>query len=91
MSEYIFVLVIYLAAVNAVSFAAYGIDKRRAQKRLHRIPEAELLGLAFIGGSVGALAGMLIYRHKTKHLKFTLLVPAFIIIHSAALVYFVAI
>jgi len=89
MSEYIFVLVIYLAAVNAVSFAAYGIDKRRAQKRLHRIPEAELLGLAFIGGSVGALAGMLLFRHKTKHLKFTLLVPMFAVLHFTALMYFV--
>ena len=90
MSEYIFVLVIYLAAVNAVSFAAYGIDKRRAQKRLHRIPEAELLGLAFIGGSVGALAGMLIYRHKTKHLKFTLGIPVILMVQVGLAIWLTA-
>jgi len=54
-------------------------DKRMAQKKLWRIPESTLLLTAAIGGSIGSLAGMYTFRHKTKHLKFTLGVPAILI------------
>ena len=54
-------------------------DKRKAKKNLWRIPEATLMMSAALGGSVGALAGMYTFRHKTKHLKFTLGVPAILV------------
>ena len=66
--------------INLISFAAYGIDKRRARKDKWRIPESTLLMLAFIGGALGALAGMLVFHHKTRHWKFRMLVPLFLVL-----------
>ena len=60
----------YLILVNIIAFAAFGIDKRKAVKHKYRISEATLLGLALIGGSAGALAGMHLFHHKTKKLLF---------------------
>jgi len=56
----------WLLAVNVVAFAAYGWDKRASSRQTRRIPEAVLLGLAALGGTVGALAGMAHFRHKTR-------------------------
>ena len=72
-----------LLLVNIVAFAAYGIDKRKAQKGKWRIPESTLLLLAFFGGAPGALMGMRAFRHKTKHRKFKILVPLFLVLHIA--------
>lgn len=73
-------ILLYLLIVNAVAFLLMLVDKRKAQKKLWRIPESTLLLSAAIGGSVGALAGMYTFRHKTKHLKFTLGVPAILVV-----------
>jgi uncharacterized membrane protein YsdA (DUF1294 family) len=70
----------YLIAVNIIAFFAYGVDKWKAKRHRWRIPEATLLVLAAIGGSVGAWIGMQVFRHKTKHLKFVAGVPAIFII-----------
>ncbi len=64
------IIILYVAAVNVVSFMMMGIDKRRAIKRAFRIPEATLFVLAIIGGSIGAIAGMHLFRHKTRHWYF---------------------
>ena len=72
-------ILLYLLIVNALAFVLMLVDKRKAQKKLWRIPEATLLLSAAIGGSIGSLAGMYTFRHKTKHLKFTLGVPAILI------------
>ena len=72
-----------LLLVNIVAFAAYGIDKRKAQKGKWRIPESTLLLLAFFGGAIGALLGMRVFRHKTKHWKFKILVPLFLVLQLA--------
>ena len=72
-----------LLLVNIVAFAAYGIDKRKAQKGRWRIPESTLLLLAFFGGAPGALMGMRAFRHKTKHRKFKILVPLFLVLQIA--------
>lgn len=77
-------LLIYLLIVNAVSFLLMLADKRKAQKKLWRIPEATLLGIAAIGGSIGSLAGMYLFRHKTRHLKFTLGIPLILVAQAAA-------
>ena len=69
-------LLAYLAAVNAITFAVYGADKRRAKKGKRRVPEKTLFLLAAVGGSVGALAGMRAFRHKTRHWYFVWGIPA---------------
>ena len=68
-------LLIYLLIVNAAGFFSMLADKLYAKKKLWRIPEATLLLIAAIGGSIGSLLGMYTVRHKTKHLKFTIGVP----------------
>ena len=75
---------IYLIGINVITFAIYGIDKWKARKNKWRISEAALLIWAFLGGSPGALLGMQIFRHKTKHWKFKILVPLFLILLAAA-------
>ncbi|MBR8703846.1 DUF1294 domain-containing protein [Porphyromonas levii] len=80
------VIIAYLLIINAVSFVVYGVDKYKARHQKWRIPEATLLTLAAIGGAAGALLGMVVFRHKTKHLRFVLLVPLFVLVW-AALVY----
>ena len=69
-------IVLYLLIVNAVGFILMLVDKYKARKNLWRIPEATLMLVAAIGGSVGCLMGMYTVRHKTKHPKFVLGIPA---------------
>lgn len=69
------VLLIYLELVNLLAFALFGIDKGRARRGRWRIPEATLLLTAVLGGSVGALGGMWLFRHKTRKPKFSVGVP----------------
>ena len=59
----------YLAAVNIVAFIMYGIDKEKARRGAWRIPESTLIGVAFLGGSFGAWAGMRYFHHKTRKKK----------------------
>ena len=83
------IIIAALLLVNIVAFAAYGIDKRKAQKNKWRIPESTLLLLAFIGGSLGALLGMRTFHHKTKHWKFKILVPLFLVLQLALAVWLI--
>ena len=69
------ILVGYLVIVNIIAFGMYGIDKQKAIKKQWRIPEAQLLAVAAIGGSAGALLGMQFFHHKTRKWKFRLGVP----------------
>ncbi|MCR4920587.1 MAG: DUF1294 domain-containing protein [Bacteroidaceae bacterium] len=69
------IAIIYLVAINVVTFFTFGIDKWKAKKSRWRIPEATLLGLAVIGGSIGAWMGMRVWHHKTLHKKFRLGIP----------------
>lgn len=75
----------YLLLINAVGFLFMLIDKRKAKKDAWRIPEATLMGIAAIGGSLGSLIGMYQFRHKTKHKKFTIGIPTLLILHTALL------
>ena len=77
----------YYVVINAVAFFMYGADKYFAKKDMWRISEKALLGVAAIGGAFGAFFGMETFRHKTKHLKFKLLVPLFMVIHLVLLGY----
>ena len=76
-------ILLYLLIVNAAAFLLMLVDKQKAKKKLWRIPESTLLLSAAIGGSIGSLAGMYTFHHKTKHLKFTLGVPAILILQIA--------
>ena len=76
-------ILIILLALNIITFIVYGIDKLKAKKGWWRIPEATLLLLAAIGGSIGAWFGMMVWRHKTQHLKFKYGVPAIILMQVA--------
>lgn len=78
---------VYLLVVTAVTFAVYGWDKLCAKRGMWRVPEKILLLLAFLGGSIGALAAMAIFRHKTLHLKFRYGVPLILILQIAGLIY----
>lgn len=77
------VFLIYAATVNIIAFILYGADKLKAKKHKWRIPEATLIFFAAIGGAIGALLGMSLFRHKTKHLKFLITVPLFTVIWCA--------
>ena len=83
------IVFIYLVSINVVTFFMYGIDKWKAKKSRWRIREAALLGLAVLGGSIGAWLGMKVWHHKTLHKKFKYGVPTIIIVQLALIVYFI--
>lgn len=82
-------ILIYLVIINILGFLIMFVDKRKAQKGKWRIPEKTLFIVAFIGGSIGTIAGMYIFRHKTQKLKFTLGFPAILIIQIIIAVYII--
>ena len=73
----------YLLGINLLTFFIYGIDKWKAKRNKWRVPEATLLMLAALGGSVGALLGMSVFHHKTKHKKFLIGVPLILLAQFA--------
>ncbi len=75
------VVLLYLLAINIVAFSTYAWDKHLSKKRnARRIPEKNLLLIAAVGGSIGALLAMYLIRHKTLHKKFSIGVPALLIV-----------
>ena len=81
------ILFLYLDIINAVAFVLMLAAKQKAIKKAWRIPERTLLGAAVIGGSLGALLGMRLFRHKTKHLAFAVGIPVMLAIHCVLLVF----
>lgn len=81
------VLLACVAIMSVVAFAAFGIDKWKAQHHRRRISERTLLWLTALGGSPGAWTGMLIWHHKTLHRKFRYGVPAIFVAQMAAVGY----
>lgn len=80
-------LAVWLIAINLVTFAVYGADKRRARRGAWRVPEKTLFLLPLLGGSIGALLGMRVFRHKTKHWYFVWGVPAILLAQLALAVW----
>lgn len=76
-------LYVYLAAVNVLDFILMGADKAKAKRGARRIPEATLLLFAILGGSVGGILGMLLFRHKTRHAAFALGLPVILLVQLA--------
>ncbi len=79
----IYSVIIYLIIINIVAFAVYGADKKRAEMHRFRISESCLIWLAVLGGSVGALEGMKVFHHKTRHRKFAIGIPVILFIQMA--------
>lgn len=73
-------VLLYLIIINAAAFLLMLADKLKARRGAWRIPERTLLGIAAMGGSVGALMGMYLFRHKTRHIKFILGIPLILIV-----------
>lgn len=80
---WLYVLAGYLVLINVITFAVYGADKRRARKDRWRVPERTLFLLAVLGGSLGALLGMHVFHHKTKHWYFRLFIPLILLLQIA--------
>ncbi len=76
-------LAVYLILINALGLVLMRIDKKKALRHQWRIPEATLMTVAALGGSVGSLAGMYLFRHKTRHPKFYLGIPALLVLQLA--------
>ncbi len=79
------ILFIWLVAINLISFAAFGIDKRKAVKGRFRISELTLFVLSLAGGSLGGLAAMYTFRHKTKKLYFNFGIPLILVLQLAVI------
>ena len=73
------IVLLYILLVNLGGFISFGIDKRRSIRSKWRIPETTLLTYALLGGSVGCLLGMQIFRHKTQKPLFSIGVPVILV------------
>ena len=72
------VSIIYMVVMNIVGFLVMGADKMKARKHRRRVPERNIFIISIISGSVGVLAGMYTFRHKTRHMKFVIGIPVII-------------
>ena len=81
------VLLVWLAVINLLTFIVYGVDKRRARRGKWRVPEKTLFLLPLLGGSIGALLGMRVFHHKTKHWYFVWGIPAILLAQIALAVW----
>lgn len=80
-------IVIYLLIINLIGFLSMGIDKYKAKKNYWRIPEGTLMMFALLGGGIGTIAGIYVFRHKTKKMKFTVGMPTILISEIAIIIY----
>lgn len=77
----------YFAVMNLIGFAMMGIDKRKAVKKLWRIPEYTFFVVALIGGSIGTIIGMHLFHHKTRHWYFVYGLPVILLLQVALIVF----
>ncbi|SHN06434.1 DUF1294 domain-containing protein [Gracilibacillus kekensis] len=76
---------IYLLIINSIAFLIMGIDKHKARHNKWRIPERRIWMIAVGGGALGAMIGMYLFRHKTKHKNFLIILPVLVIIETTLL------
>lgn len=81
------IIIVYLVIINVITFFLYGSDKHRAKQDRWRIPERVLIMVAIVGGTIGAMAGMKVFHHKTRKPKFALGVPVIFLLQVAAVSY----
>ena len=80
-------ILIYLLVINLIGFLAMGIDKFKAKKNFWRTKEKTLFTIAMIGGSIGSIAGMYVFRHKTKHNSFVFGMPIILVVQICIVYY----
>ena len=80
-------IIVYLIVINIIGFLAMGIDKWKAKNNAWRIPENTLFVITALGGGIGTIAGMYTFRHKTKKARFTIGLPAILILEIILIVY----
>lgn len=85
--EVIMILAVYALIANLIGFLLMGIDKRKARRKAFRIPESTLFVIALIGGSIGCILGMYVFRHKTQHWYFVFGMPAILVAQLALILY----
>lgn len=78
--DVIFIVTLYLGAVNLIAFFLMGLDKWKARKHAFRIPESTLFIVSIIGGSIGSILGMHLFHHKTRHWYFLYGMPAILLL-----------
>ncbi len=83
----IIILISYAVGINLFGFILMGIDKHKAERNAWRISEVTLFMAAIFGGSIGCMAGMHVFRHKTKHWKFLIGMPLIFVLQSAVLIF----
>ena len=86
MAQIQIIIISYLVVINLIAFVLYGIDKKRAIRNEYRIRESALLWIARLGGAIGSWLGIKTFHHKTKHTKFRIVVPLWMIIWIVAIV-----
>ena len=85
--NWIHIALIYLAAINVVTFFMYGVDKWKAKRSKWRVSETALIWMAVLGGSIGAWLGMKVWHHKTQHKKFKYGIPLILLAQIALAVW----
>ena len=80
------IIISYLVVINLIAFVLYGIDKKKAIRNEYRIRESVLLWIARLGGAIGSWLGIKLFRHKTKHTMFRIVVPLWIVIFFSVVI-----
>ena len=83
----VWILVIYLVLINFVLFLTMAIDKSKAKRDKRRVQEATLFLMALLGGSIGGIAGMYCFRHKTRHMSFVIGFPVILALEMALIIF----
>lgn len=84
-----YLIIAYLICINLAGFASMGLDKKKAIRHQWRIPETTLFLIALLGGSLGSIVGMQLFRHKTRHWYFVCGMPAIFFVELALALWFV--
>lgn len=80
-------VVLYIILINIIGFGMMALDKYKAQKSYWRIPEKSIFVVTLLGGGIGTITGMYVFRHKTKKLKFTVGLPTILISEICVIIY----
>lgn len=81
-------IILYILLINIIGFFIMGLDKFKAKKGYWRTPEKTIFTITLLGGGVGTVAGMYVFRHKTKKLAFTIGLPTILITEIGLVIYF---
>ena len=84
-------IIIYLIIINLIGFLIMYIDKQKAKKGRWRVPEKTIFLITLLGGGIGTISGMYVFRHKTQKINFAIGLPLITILEIIAVIYFIVI